>query len=300
MTTRRLGAIFVFEAIAFAWLAFALLDRRAHLRVQSEFGVNQWGYRDEPRGSKEPGERRVALIGGSSLFEAKLRHPRTLTGNLFIELRAAGARAGQQYSVANLSEPGARADSYAETIRHYAFLDPDVICIFDGYDMPTHAPLHGRRQSRMFRAVGYLPILPEKLLGQPAWLSDPDEGLAELLQDRPGTSTDESCASTSADYCGAMAATVRAGLQDSRAVMVVSPPAVSRRHSRQQQSLREALGREFGDNPAFAFLDLGSVMNLADPELSPDGLHRTDIGNHVVAQRIASTLLKWPAFVDRP
>jgi hypothetical protein len=37
-------------------------------------------------------------------------------------------------------------------------------------------------------------------------------------------------------------------------------------------------------------------MNLADPELSPDGLHRTNIGNHVVGQRIASALLKWPAF----
>lgn len=289
--------MFVLEAIAFGWLAFALLDRRTHMRVQIEYGFNQWGYRDEPRGSKEPGERRVALIGGSSLFEAALLQPRTLTGNLFIELRASGAPGRQQYSVANLAEPGAGADSYPDTIRHYAFLDPDVICIFDGYDMPASPPMHGRRQSAAFRAVGYLPVLPAKLLGSPPWLSDTDGGVAEMLQDQPNGPPDVSCAGASAGYCAAMAATVRAGLEQGRAVMVVSPPSVSAHHARQQRSLGVALSQEFGRNSAFAYLDLGSVMNLSDRELSPDGLHRTDIGNHVVAQRIASALLKWPAFV---
>jgi hypothetical protein len=299
MTTRRLTIMFVLEAVAFAWLAFALLDRRTHQRVQTEYGFNQWGYRDEPRGSKEPGERRVALIGGSALFEAGLLQPRTLTSNLFIELRAAGAPDQQQYSVANLAEPGASADSYAGTIHHYAFLDPDVICIFDGYDMPAAPPIHGRRHSLAFLAVGYLPILPAKLMGSPGWLSDADGGVAEMLKDKPNGAPDVSCAGASSSYCAAMAAAVRAGLEQGRAVMVVSPPSVSAQHARQQGSLGAALGQEFGRNPAFAYLDLGSVMNLSDPELSPDGLHRTDIGNHVVGQRIASALLKWPAFVHR-
>ncbi len=239
------------------------------------------------------------MIGGSSLFEGALLQPRTLTSNLFIELRASGAHAGQQYSVANLSEPGAGADSYADTIRHYAFLDPDVICIFDGYDMPSTPPIHGRRHSLAFLAVGYLPILPAKLMGSPAWLSDADGGVAEMLLDKPNGAPDVSCAGASASYCAAMAAAVRAGLEQGRAVMVVSPPSVSAQHSRQQQSLGVALDREFGRSPAFAYLDLGSVMNLKDPELSPDGLHRTNTGNHVVGQRIANALLKWPAFASR-
>jgi hypothetical protein len=96
-----------------------------------------------------------------------------------------------------------------------------------------------------------------------------------------------------------MANAVRAGLQQGRPVIVVSPPAVSARHARQQQSLGEMLGREFGRDPQFLYLDLGKAMDLSSPEQSPDGLHRTDIGNHVVAQRIAAALLTWTPFLSR-
>ena len=299
MTRRTLVLLFSVEALLLAFLTFALLDRRMHLRIQSDHGVNQWGYRDEPHGSKDRGELRVALVGGSSAFEAALPYPPTLAGNLFIELRAAGAHEGQQYSVVNLSEPRAGADSYADAIRDYAFLDPDAVCVFDGYDMPAGPPPHGRRRSLVFRSTGYLPVLPASLLGRPGWMSDADGGVAEWLQDGRGGPADVSCAGASAGYCDAMAAAVRSGLRQGRPVIVVSPPSVSARHARQQRSLAAALAREFGRNAQFMYLDLGTSMDLSDPVHSPDGLHRTNIGNHVVGQRIATTLLKWAAFMDR-
>ncbi len=43
MTTRRLIIMFVLEAIAFAWLAFALLDRRIHQQVQTEYRLQPMG-----------------------------------------------------------------------------------------------------------------------------------------------------------------------------------------------------------------------------------------------------------------
>jgi hypothetical protein len=296
MSGRVLAAIFTLEVVAFSCLGLALLDRRAHQQVQTAYGVNQWGYRDEPRGSKEPGERRVALVGGSSAFEAGLAQPETLTSNLFVELRAAGAARRQEYSVVNLSEPAAPAGGYADAIRHYAFLDPDAVCIFDGYDMPAGPPPHGREQSLVFRAVGYLPVLPSRILRHQSWMSDADGGVAGILKDGRDSDAEVSCAGAGAGYCRAIGAAVRTVLDQKRAVMVVSPPSVSARHLQQQRSLAASLQQEFGDNPRFMYLDLTASMDLADPVHSPDRIHRTNIGNHVVGQRIASALLKWPVF----
>jgi len=290
-TRRTLILYFAVEALLFGFLVFALLDRRARQRDQIE-GVNQWGYRFEAHGSKEPGERRVAIVGGSSAFEGGSRYGRTLAGQLYIELRQAGAADKQTYSVVNLAEPRAGADSYIETLRAYRYLDPDVVCIFDGYDLLSGTPPHGRRQSLVFRSVGYLPVLPARIAGRPAWLSDPDGGIAEILRDDAAASADVTCEGASAVYCAAMADTVRFALGQRYAVVVVSPPSVSSRHRQQQQSLATVLRRAAGGHPRFMYLDLGGAFDLSDPVHSPDGLHRTEIGNHVIGQRIATAILR--------
>ena len=294
----RLTALFILQAVIFAGLAFALLDRRAHER-DAVFGLNQWGYRHEARGAREAGERRVAILGGSSVFEAGHAYDVTMAGQLFIELRQAGAAERRVYSVVNLSEPQAGADTFVRTLRDYRYLDPDLVCIVDGYDRLSGEPPHGRDRSLVFRATGYLPMLPAKLFGGRAWLSDADEGIAPTLRDDSGDRGDVSCAAGSASYCAAIADAVRAGLDQGRAVMVVSPPVVSGRHGRQQQSLAESLGRAFGTESRFRYLDLGGSIDLSDRFQSPDGIHRTDVGNHVVAQRIAHAILAWPGAFDR-
>ena len=165
MSRRTLVLLFSVEALLLVFLTFALLDRRAHLR-DPIYGVNQWGYRHDAQGEKDPGERRVAIVGGSSVFESGRSFGLTLAGQLFIELRQGGAATRQSYSVANLSEPQAGADTYTRTLRDYAFLDPDLIAVVDGYDVLGGTPPHGRRRSAVFRATGYLPILPARLFGR--------------------------------------------------------------------------------------------------------------------------------------
>jgi hypothetical protein len=289
---RWLILVLIAEALGFALLVGALADRKLHQR-DPIYGVNQWGYRGEARGLKLPGEFRVAVVGGSSAFEVGMDYGSTAAGQIYIELRAAGAPRRQEYSVVNLSEPRAGVRDYVDALRDYSYLRPDLVCIYDGYDTLDGAPPHGRRRSTIFRVAGYLPLLPARLLGTPAWLSDGDGGVAPVLAGESGS--DVSCSETSQSYCDGMAETVRAGLERGYAMMVVSPPSVSARHAAQQRSLGALLERRFGSVERFMYIDLGSVMDMADRENSPDGVHRTDVGNHIVGQRIASNILRWPA-----
>jgi hypothetical protein len=282
MTRRTIAAIGALELIVLLVLSFALLDRRAHLKSGND-GVNQWGYRGVARAERQEGEVRVALIGGSAAYEYGVPNAATLAGRLFIELRAA-ARRGEAYSVVNLSEPQLGADSYEDALRRYRYLEPDVVCVFDGYDGASGTPQHGRMRSLAFRLAGYLPVLPSQWFGRPPYLSDPDRGVAPLLRD--GAAGDVTCAGASRAYCGRMVETVRDNLAAGAAVIVVTPPAPSTRFIEQQRSLADELLRTFGSDERFAYLDVSTSVPVRDHDISPDGLHRTDAGNHEIARRI--------------
>ena len=288
--SRRLAALLAVEIAVFAAVVLLLADRRMHQRDPG-FGVNQWGYRDEARAEKEPVEMRVAVVGGSAAYEAGVAVKYTFAGRLLFELRDAGAPRRQAWSVVNLAEPQAGADAYVPIVREYAFLQPDMVCVFDGYDALAGLPPHARERSRAFRAFGYLPILPARILGGPGWMSDPDRGLMPLLRDGPGDPADLSCAGAASAYCSAMRDTVRFALSRTRAVIVVSPPSPSRRHAEQQRSLAAALASEFGSERRFAYVDGSSAVDLSNRTLSIDGVHRTDAANHELAARAAAALM---------
>lgn len=291
VTARSVLAVFAIEAVGFAVVGLALVDRHMHQASTGSY-VNQWGYRDVARASKEAAEIRVALVGGSTAYEAALPYSSTLAGRLFLALREAGAAARQKYSVVNLAAPRAGADSYAATLDAYRYLDPDVVVFFDGYDVLSGVPPHDRSRSAVFRAAGYLPMLPARLLGRPAWMSDADGGLAPAFADT--AAGDVSCDGLSKEYCAAMAGAVRAALARTP-VVVVSPPAVSRREAAQQRSLAARLAGEFGGRGDFEYLDYGSAIDLSDRTRSTDGLHRTWIGNYDLGRRLAADLLAWRA-----
>ncbi len=214
-----------------------------------------------------------------------------MANNLLYQLQEVGRPRSQEYSIVNLSEPQVSADSYATTLRAYEFLDPDVVVIFDGYDAIAGQPAHARQRSFVFRTFGYLPILPARILGRPAWLSDPDGGVLDMLKDGQSEPADVGCTGGSKAYCEAMADTVRYALQRGYPIVVASPPSASARHAAQQRSLGTALTEAFGSDPRFMYLDLGTSINLSNPAESPDGLRRTILGNHEVGQRIAVGIL---------
>lgn len=291
MTRRTLTCLFALEAAIFGVLVFALLDRRAH-QADPSFGINQWGYRGEARAEREPGEIRIALIGGSAAHEAGTALGDTMGNQILYQLEEVGRPTRQAYSLVNLSEPRAGADTFAGTLRRYDFLDPDVVCVFDGYDTLAGSSPHSRERSLVFGLTGYLPILPARMLGQAARLSDPDQAIVDVLQDGRTEPADVSCAGASQAYCAAMTDTVRFALQRGHPIVVASPPFVSSRHATQQRSLAAALTQTFGADPRFMYLDLGSAIDLANHTDSPDGIHRTVVGNHEVGQRIAVGVLK--------
>ena len=291
LTPRTLASLFALEAAIFAFLAFALVDRRVH-QMDPVYGVNQWGYRGAARGERQFGEIRVALLGGNAAFEPGMANGDTLATQILYQLQEFGRPSAQEYSIANVSQPQAGADSYVRTLRDYEFLDPDVVCVFDGYDALAGLPQHARERSLVFRATGYLPILPARMLGRPAWLSDPDTGIHDLLQDARTDPADVGCDGASKAYCAAMAETVRFALQRGHPIIVASPPFVSARHAAQQRSLGASLTQAFGGDPRFMYLDLGTAINLANRTASTDGIHRTVLGNHEVGQRIAVGALR--------
>jgi len=290
MRRQTIAALFAVELVWFGCLVFALMDRRVHQR-DPVLGVNQWGYRGEARAEREPGEIRVAIVGGSGAYDAGVELEDTLTSQLFFELRAAGAPLGQPYSVVNLSEPRAGADTYVQTLHDYDFLAPDIIVVFDGYDALEGMPPHARRRSAVYRATGYLPILPARLLGRPEWLSDPPGAIADVLRDNDAA-VDVSCDGASAAYCAAMADVVRVGVQRGRFVAVIGPPVVSRRHGIQPQSLDSRLMLQFAGEKRFVYVDLAPWVDMSNPANSPDGVRRTLEGNHIVAQQTGIAILR--------
>jgi hypothetical protein len=290
MTRRTVAIMFALESVVFAFLVFALLDRRAHRA--DPVGVNQWGFRGEARGERQPGEIRVALVGGSAAYEVSTNHTDTMAMAILSQLQEVGRPRNQEYSVINLSQPRVSADSYIDTIRTYAFLEPDAVAVVDGYDSIGGLPPHARQQSAIFRATGYLPILPARILGQPGWLSDPDGGTLDMLQNGRSEPADVGCDGASKAYCAAMVDTVRFVLQRGLPIVVASPPFVSSRHAAQQRALGVLLTRTFSSDPRFAYLDLGSRIDLTHRTESTDGIHRTVVGNHEVGQPIAFAILR--------
>jgi hypothetical protein len=294
MSGRTIAALFAFEFVAFSVLTVAQLDRKAHLGDPAT-AINQWGYRQEARAVKERNELRVAVVGGSTAFEGHLTYGATFAGKLLTYLNQLGAPKGHGFSVSNLAEPRVGADSYVQTLHDYAYLNPDAVVIFDGYDTMAGLPPHARRHSFVYRNAGYLPVLPARLLGRPGWMSDPDAGIVDALRDDRGGSTDASCEGASRRYCADMAATVSAALTAGYPVAVVSPPIVSEAHRRQQQSLAALLTQRFAADRRFKYFDTGQ-LDLDDPMNAVDRVRRTDLGNHIIAQRIAAGLIDWPAF----
>jgi hypothetical protein len=271
-----------------AVLVIALFDVRAHRRSDGKFGVNQWGYRGSLMATPHPGVQ-IAIVGGSAAFAARTAWPDTMPAQLVSDLNARlewTKQGGPFASVANLAEPGAGATTYVATLRDYAYLHPDFVCIYDGYDNESSPGTLGRHRSIVFRLTGYLPRSPALLLRGPDSVTEAEPAPTPLPP-----STDISCGGSSAAYCSAMVETVRAGLQQGSDVVVAIPPYVSSPHETQQRSLAEALTREFGREARFHYVDLGRAIDLHDVSQSPDGLHPTPAGFRAIATRLSAAML---------
>jgi hypothetical protein len=91
-----------------------------------------------------------------------------------------------------------------------------------------------------------------------------------------------------------MVETVRTALDEvQRPVVVATPPVVSQRHLRQQQSLAGMLRGTFERDARFRYLDPTTEVSLERRINSPDGVRRTPVGNHEVAVRVGKAIRGW-------
>lgn len=166
MNFRRRVAFAIATVLAAAVLSVATLagvDLWLHKRAERSAGVNVWGYRGALVQRKGPHEVRVVVLGGSTVFGYGVH-----AGEAFPALmqdRLNRGAASRSFSVVNLGYNSEGAHAFRFTLEDYAWLKPDVVVLYEGYndlmgDANGGNPAMFRHASFVFRATGYFPILP--------------------------------------------------------------------------------------------------------------------------------------------
>ena len=161
--TRRLSrrkriafaAITVLLSLGSSVVALGVIDELVRRHYSATFGLNRWGYRGPVVGRKAPGERRVVMTGGSTAFGFGVRPAESIPAQLGQRL------AGASVTVVNLGYPKEGAWSLRSTLDDYAYLGYDLAIVYAGYNDLRRPNFRAfRRDSPVFRATGYLPLLP--------------------------------------------------------------------------------------------------------------------------------------------
>jgi lysophospholipase L1-like esterase len=173
LTTRRKilfgGAAFILVALS-AVAGFLALDVYLRHRARG-LGLNAWGYRGAAAGRKQPGEARIAALGGSTVFGYGVAWTEAWPFYLERRINASPSRR-QRATLVNLGMPRDSAATFADTLDDYAYLKSDLVIFYEGYNDLDSTPideagqgavahyLSWRHQSPIFRWTGYFPILP--------------------------------------------------------------------------------------------------------------------------------------------
>lgn len=158
-----LASLTVLISIAITGAGLLALDLFVHYRASRSAGLNIWGYRGPLAGSKEPGELRLAVLGGSTAFGYGLPWYEAAPAVLERQLNAMRPP-DRRVSVVNLAYNNEGAYSYRFTLEDFNFLDYDVVVLYDGYndmmgDVGPNTAVY-RHDSPVFRLTGYFPLLP--------------------------------------------------------------------------------------------------------------------------------------------
>jgi hypothetical protein len=289
LSRRVFAAVLVLEAAAALVAAATIVDLRMHWAGVEARAVNMWGFRGATR--LEAVGRRVALVGGSAAFGYGVDVTKSMPHYLgyFLDRKSLKAPHPTRVDLVNLAAAGDGASSFVKTLRAYAYLKPDTVCIYDGYAGPALGGVDGvRHRSFVFRATGYFPVLGDVAAGRES-LASPAFAIVDpmLRGDEP---RDPTCEGASRSYCAAIADTVAWAVDRGLLAAVVTPPYVSRRHEAQQASLAAMLRTRFGGNPRVHYFNMGRVVDLADPRMSFDGVHLTARGNQTIAEELSTPL----------
>ncbi len=237
------------------------LDLYLHHRYAATGGYNIWGYRGPVLHNKRSGERRIAVLGGSTAFGYGVKSDESYPSHLERTLNDLERTAGRApVTVANLGWNGEGAFSFRFTLADYDYLNPDVVLLYSGYNDLSPNQMVFRRESAIFRRTGYLPILPvvsagwlrrrdlipvsadDKVVFQPnladrsaSQAADLARGITQALEREvrrlsladsapPPTATSGGDCGRWDDYCHWLSEAVRFALDHGRHVVVVTEP----------------------------------------------------------------------------
>lgn len=163
--TRRKRIAFAILTITLASVAMLLLllgaDLILHQRAERSAGLNRYGYRGPVVGAKQPGELRVVMLGGSTVFGYGVSWNESIPAHLETKLQQ---RLNRPVKVVNLGFNNEGAGAFVPNLEDFKYLDYDVIVLYEGYnDLPgDEGPNRSvyRRNSAVYRLTGYYPILP--------------------------------------------------------------------------------------------------------------------------------------------
>ena len=326
------ATVAVVTSLVAALMLLAAADALLRRHYAATIGLNRWGYRGALAGKKAPAERRVVMLGGSTVFGFGVSPAETVTTFLERRLQATSPE-GVRISVVNLGYPKEGAWSFRSTLADYAYLEYDVAILYEGYNDLRRLNLRAfRRDSPIFRMSGYLPLLPLVLeekarairyggdLDERFGREDPvfrpsladkaasgtlkvaaettralERVLGPLAGDRAGVIGLErirTCGSAFQHYCASVLAGVEEALAHGARVLVVTQPHISDTHVLQQRHMAASVRERFGRDPRVAYLDLGTAVDLRDPAVAWDGMHLVPSGNATIAERLAAPVAR--------
>jgi lysophospholipase L1-like esterase len=165
---RRKRVVFALSAAVLSVFVSAVgllaADLYLHRRYERSAGLNVWGYRGPTVGRKLAGEQRIVYLGGSTAFGYGVQWNEAIPAQLEKRLNEKQAARSRHISVVNLAYNNQGAYSFKFTLDDYAYLNYDVVCLYEGYndlagdDQPNLSVF--RHDSPVFAWTGYLPIFP--------------------------------------------------------------------------------------------------------------------------------------------
>jgi len=315
---------------AFAGALVLAVDVYLHRKYENVAGLNIWGYRGRVVDRKRPVERRVVVLGGSTAFGYGVTPDESMPMYLERQLNARRGQRGE-VTVVNLAYNNEGAYSFIFTLQDYEYLDYDIALFYTGYnDIGGENTRVHRRGSPVFRLTGYSLIFPlifrekamtlrygdveagyrhEQTTFKPnlaaqatSFALDSATQISSALERQLGRLTDEpaplvptpsaeGCGERWRHYCQALDDAVSYVLASEKHVFVVTQPYIADVHVEQQRRVAGMVEERFGVEPRVHFVSLGSVVDLRDRTLAPDGMHLSGLGNERIAQELVLHLL---------
>jgi hypothetical protein len=293
--TRRLIIVSAAELLVLAALLVVALDVAMHHKFEKLGGMNMWGYRGPVMPHRQPNELRIAVAGGSFAFGWGVAAHETFTN--FVRQFVAPVvdepgRPAVVVTAVNLAARGVPASAYADRIRHFRYLQPDVICVVaDPPPAVERRAIRGMPQrSRLYAATGYEPILPlvfaEKAeVARGVVVPSLLRSTAAVL-DAIDTRDAGAPPADDGDYIGAVLSAAQQARTVANGVVVVAPP-----FGPPHTTLGAAVAQRFGDDPRVRFVDLAASPEITDPAVWLDPVDLSVAGHERAARPIASAVI---------